>query len=120
MVSRKLGPLPIWGWAVAIAGGLVTVYLYRRRSAAAQTPPGAAGGATGAAPFAPPAGYTGTATGMLPGPLDMNGQPIGFSIPRHVNHGAGLPGELGSVAALVAALGSLNPPPRRPRRRGHH
>ena len=120
MIARKVGPLSIGAWALAIAAGLVVVYLYRRRQAAAQTPAAVAGGAAGAAPFAPPAGYTGTATGMLPGPLDANGQPIGFHTPAPLIHGGGLQSELAMLQQLVGAFGSLAPPPAHHHHRGRH
>ena len=51
-LSKKAGPLPVWGWAAA-GGGLLTV-LYLRGKGQAQAPAGAQGVDTsGTGPFAP-------------------------------------------------------------------
>lgn len=33
-LGRKVGPLPVWAWAIAVAGGLVLLYIHQRRASA--------------------------------------------------------------------------------------
>lgn len=56
-LTRKVGPLPVWGYAAAAGGLVALVYLYQKggqpdTTAQAAQPPGAAG-APGTSPYAP-------------------------------------------------------------------
>lgn len=45
--TRKIGPLPMWGW-VAIIGGIILLYAYKKKSSSAATADQSAGGANSA------------------------------------------------------------------------
>jgi hypothetical protein len=78
LFSRQIGPLPLWGWAViAVAGGGVAYYLYKKRS-------GPTGGASG--------------LGGNPAAVDQNIDPntgTPWSIESAINPATGLPAYYG-------------------------
>lgn len=42
--TRKIGPLPMWGWVAIVGGGILAWALYKRRTAGATTSSGASTG----------------------------------------------------------------------------
>lgn len=91
-LKKKIGPLPVWGWAGAVMLGVVILYMRSRSPAAATTDPNAALGDTGTGAF---------------GPIDPNtGIPYSFEAPQ----GGGTAtaptafDEVSDVAGIVGAL----------------
>lgn len=85
-IGKKLGPLPLWGWAIALGGGFIGYRLLTGRSASTTETPSPSdptGGVAGPAGPAGPAGDTGAA-----GPIG----PVGPAGPKGKHGAKGKPG----------------------------
>ena len=98
VLTRKAGPLPVWGWVVVVVGGYL---IYRRLSGKSSSSAGTAGSATGASgsgyyPFPGSGGASGGGGGGNP---DLGTQPTGAG---SVSSAAVSPGNAGTGSAAVS------------------
>jgi len=91
-LTRKIGPLPAWGWAVAIGGGLLVWRFARGGSGGgsssviggggdAETPSGVSGGVSGGALGSLPIPGTIGGGGGSSKPIPVGSSPLPFPIP---------------------------------------